>query len=236
MDNKRDFLDNYFDNSQNRQKIINKIKKSIPGNIQDGVYTPHRPYCLKKGIGENKTFKGKTFEWFLIHYHKRFIGLKKWAEETLKPEILYREHIIWVSEAFQKLPRPQCIVTNCTKQATFFSIRSSADGQISFGFPYVACEDHIEELKSGDDRISIEPLSPISVNIFQHDKDRKIFFNFLKIIFNFKNLSGQQIFKILKKYLPTIKIQPPPEVLSIKNTKDLKSKKKVDPIQYELGF
>lgn len=230
MDNKRDFLDNYFDNSQKKTK---KSKKNIPGNIQGDTYIPERPYCLEKGIGKYKTFKGKTFEWFLMHYYSRFIGLKDWAERTLKPKILYREHIIWVSEAFQKLPRSKCIISECSKPATHFSIRTSADGEISFGFPYLACEDHIDELKTGDNRISIEVLSPSSVNIFQNEQHKKVFLNFLKDCFNFKNLSGQQIFKNLKKYLPSIKIKSPADT---NETEEKKFKNKVDPNQYGLGI
>jgi len=226
LDNKGDFLDNFFDNSSKKTK---KYKKNIPGNIQGDIYIPERPYCLQKGIGKYKMFKGKTFEWFLMHYYNPFINLKEWAEKTLKPEILYREHIIWVLEAFKKLPRPQCIIPGCPNEASHFSIRTSADGEISFGFPYLACEDHIEELKTGDGKISLQLLSPGTINIFQSEQDKKFFLYFLKKCFNFKDLSGQQIFNNLKKYLPTIKIKPH---LQIKDKKP----KRINSIQYELGL
>lgn len=233
MDSKSGLLDIIFSNGQ---KKTTKSKKRIPGNIQGDIYIPERPYNLEKGIGEFKMFKGKTFEWLIIHSYGRFVSLKNWSEKTLRPGVLYREHIIWVYEAFQELPRPQCIMSNCSKGATHFSTRTSADGQISFGFPYLACEDHLEELRGVEDRISINPLLPSSLKEFHSNNDRKIFLVFLKNCFNFKDLSGQQIFKTLKKFLPTIMIKPHP--VDIKEIKDKKQKKvnKINPDQYQLAL
>ncbi len=230
MDNNQDY--SYFSLLSKSQKY--KLKEKIVGEIIGDMYYPKNPYLLKKGLGKRKRFKQKTLEWFLMQRYSEMFSLVDWAKRKLEPRNLFREHLIWVYEAFQSLPRPQCCQPGCKQPATHFSIRTSADGQISFGLPYVTCSSHASELRIEEPtRISIEALLPNSVNIFQNEQDKKVFLNFLKDCFNFKNLSGQQIFKNLKKYLPSIKIKSPAQT---SETEEKKFKNKFDPNQYVLGL